>query len=76
MHQEVPLSLSEKCIVGTGLELQSALDWGGSAIAQHEGKVIYIDTEKILSSGNGDTISITLLMYQHSNKNTCIHQKP
>lgn len=75
-RQAVPLSQSEKCIVGTGLERQAALDSGVLAIAEHEGKIIYIDTDKIILSGNGDTLSIPLVMYQHSNKNTCMHQKP
>nr|QTI91373.1 RNA polymerase beta subunit [Ferocactus setispinus] len=74
--QAVPLSQSEKCIVGTGLERQAALDSGVLAIAEHEGKIIYIDTDKIILSGNGDTLSIPLVMYQRSNKNTCMHQKP
>nr|WRY72240.1 RNA polymerase beta subunit [Sclerocactus unguispinus] len=75
-RQAVPLSQSEKCIVGTGLERQAALDSGVLAIAEHEGKIIYIDTDKIILSGNGDTLSIPLVMYQRSNKNTCMHQKP
>nr|YP_009661346.1 RNA polymerase beta subunit [Amphilophium dusenianum]QBA69201.1 RNA polymerase beta subunit [Amphilophium dusenianum]QCT82597.1 RNA polymerase beta subunit [Amphilophium dusenianum] len=75
-RQAVPLSRSEKCIVGTGLERQAALDSGALAIAKRGGKIIYIDTDKILFSGNGDTLSIPLVMYQRSNKNTCMHQKP
>nr|QFZ96525.1 RNA polymerase beta subunit [Diabelia spathulata var. spathulata] len=75
-RQAVPLSRSEKCIVGTGLERQAALDSGALAIAEHEGKIIYTDTDKILLSSNGDTLSISLVMYQGSNKNTCMHQKP
>ncbi|CAN6454435.1 unnamed protein product [Victoria cruziana] len=55
---------------------KSALDSGGSAIAEREGKIIYTDAEKIVLSGNGDTISILLVMYQCSNKNTWMHQKP
>nr|YP_009705499.1 RNA polymerase beta subunit [Valeriana officinalis]QFQ35193.1 RNA polymerase beta subunit [Valeriana officinalis]URQ21565.1 RNA polymerase beta subunit [Valeriana officinalis]WRH31226.1 RNA polymerase beta subunit [Valeriana fauriei] len=74
-RQAVPLSRSEKCIVGTGLERQTALDSGVLAIADHEGKIIYTDKDKILLSSNGDTLSIPLVMYQGSNKNTCIHQK-
>ncbi|PIA29013.1 hypothetical protein AQUCO_06400064v1 [Aquilegia coerulea] len=74
-RQAVPLSRSEKCIVGTGLERQAALDSGISAIAEHEGKIIYTDTDKIMLSGNGDTLSIPLVMYQRSNKNTCMHKK-
>nr|UDZ61115.1 RNA polymerase beta subunit [Albidella oligococca] len=75
-RQAVPLSRSEKCIVGTGLEGQAALDSGVSAIAEHEGKIIYTDTHKIILSSNGNTRSIPLVMYQRSNKNTCMHQKP
>uniref|UniRef100_A0A7T4XB00 DNA-directed RNA polymerase subunit beta n=5 Tax=Geranium TaxID=4028 RepID=A0A7T4XB00_9ROSI len=75
-RQAVALSRSEKCIVGTGLEGQVALDSGVPLITEHAGKVISIHTDKILLSGNGDTLSIPLVMYQRSNKNTCIHQKP
>nr|QEV85153.1 RNA polymerase beta subunit [Hexalectris revoluta] len=74
-RQAVPLSRSEKCIVGTGLEGQTALDSGISAIAERKGKIIYTDTQKIIFSSNGDTLSIPLVMYQRSNKNTCMHQK-
>nr|YP_010016611.1 RNA polymerase beta subunit [Lilium amoenum]QPK91633.1 RNA polymerase beta subunit [Lilium amoenum] len=75
-RQAVPLSRPEKCIVGTGLERQTALDSGLSTIAEHEGKIIYTDTHKIVFSSNGDTINIPLVMYQRSNKNTCMCQKP
>nr|YP_010601446.1 RNA polymerase beta subunit [Eremogone acicularis]WAM61022.1 RNA polymerase beta subunit [Eremogone acicularis] len=75
-RQAVPLSQSEKCIVGTGLERQAALDSGVLAIAEHEGKSIYTDINKIILSGNGDRQSIQLVMYQRSNKNTCLHQNP
>nr|YP_009582422.1 RpoB [Zantedeschia hybrid cultivar]QBK84044.1 RpoB [Zantedeschia hybrid cultivar]QJF46668.1 RNA polymerase beta subunit [Zantedeschia rehmannii] len=75
-RQAVPLSRSEKCIVGTGLEGQAALDSSVSIIAEHKGKVISTDTHQIVFSGNGNTINIPLVMYQRSNKNTCMHQKP
>nr|AKZ30047.1 RNA polymerase beta subunit [Goodenia radicans] len=75
-RQAVPLSQSEKCIVGTGLEGQAALDSGALAIAEQEGKIIYTKIDKILLSGNGDTLSIPLVLYQRSNKKTCMHQKP
>nr|YP_009714395.1 RNA polymerase beta subunit [Parnassia palustris]QGK85783.1 RNA polymerase beta subunit [Parnassia palustris] len=74
-RQAVPLSQSEKCIVGTGVEQQVALDSGVPAIAEHEGRIIYTDTDKIFFFGNGDILSIPLVMYQRSNKNTYMHQK-
>nr|QBC71790.1 RNA polymerase beta subunit [Drosera indica] len=75
-RQAVPLSQSEKCIVGTGIERQAALDSGVLAIAKNEGKIISSDTAKILFSGNGYTRSIPLIRYEGSNKNTCLHQNP
>nr|YP_009994522.1 RNA polymerase beta subunit [Cuscuta pedicellata]QNP08601.1 RNA polymerase beta subunit [Cuscuta pedicellata] len=75
-RQAVPLARSEKCIVGTGIEHQAALDSGSLAIAQHAGKLVYTDTDKIFVSGLGKTLSISLVVYQRSNKNTCMHQKP
>nr|YP_009390879.1 RNA polymerase beta subunit [Drosera erythrorhiza]ARV87543.1 RNA polymerase beta subunit [Drosera erythrorhiza] len=74
-RQAVPLSQSEKCIVGTGLERQVALDSGGLALAEHEGKIISTENAKIVFSGNGYTRTIPLIRYQGSNKNTCIDQK-
>nr|YP_010457607.1 RNA polymerase beta subunit [Glyptopetalum fengii]UUA68878.1 RNA polymerase beta subunit [Glyptopetalum fengii] len=74
-RQAVPLSKSEKCIVGTGAERQVALDSGVSVIAEHEGRIIYTDTEKIFLLGNEDIFNIPLVVYQRSNKNTCMHQK-
>ncbi|KAI3825491.1 hypothetical protein L1987_06981 [Smallanthus sonchifolius] len=49
-RQAVPISQSKKFIVGTRLEGQSALDSGALAIAKHEGKIFYTDTDKILLS--------------------------
>ncbi|MBA0738561.1 hypothetical protein Gogos_011898 [Gossypium gossypioides] len=73
-HQAVSLSRFEKCIVGTGLECQVALDSGVPAIADYKGKIISIDTDKIILSGSGDALGIPLVMYQRSNKNTCMHR--
>ncbi|KAF8641832.1 hypothetical protein HU200_067532 [Digitaria exilis] len=75
-RQAVPLSRSEKCIVGTGLERQTALDSRVSVIAEREGKIISSDSHKIVLSSRGKTISIPLVAHRRSNKNTCMHQKP
>nr|QYB21990.1 RNA polymerase beta subunit [Pherosphaera fitzgeraldii]BBF91004.1 RNA polymerase beta chain [Pherosphaera fitzgeraldii] len=75
----------EKCIVGTGLEGQAALDSGSVAIATQKGSIKYIDAVNITSYGYRNTrkkhtrkkIERTeLALYQRSNSNTCIHQKP
>ncbi|CAN6895901.1 unnamed protein product [Brassica oleracea] len=50
----------EKSFVGTGLDRQVALDSGVPTIAEQEGKILYTDTEKIILSGNENTVSITV----------------
>nr|YP_009994329.1 RNA polymerase beta subunit [Cuscuta nitida]QNP08409.1 RNA polymerase beta subunit [Cuscuta nitida] len=74
-RQAVPLAWSEKCIVGTGVEHQVALDSGSLALAERAGTVVYTDTDKILISSEGTTLSLPLVLYQRSNKNTFLHQK-
>nr|YP_004891483.1 RNA polymerase beta chain [Taiwania cryptomerioides]QJE36983.1 RNA polymerase beta subunit [Taiwania flousiana]BAK86817.1 RNA polymerase beta chain [Taiwania cryptomerioides] len=77
-RQAVPLVKPEKCIVGTGLEGQVALDSGSVAIAKQGGKIKYIDGENITitSSVVRDNIETELILYQRSNSDTCMHQKP
>nr|YP_009714163.1 RNA polymerase beta subunit [Taxodium mucronatum]QQV68916.1 RNA polymerase beta subunit [Taxodium sp. 'Zhongshanshan']QYB22645.1 RNA polymerase beta subunit [Taxodium distichum]QGJ04497.1 RNA polymerase beta subunit [Taxodium mucronatum]QQV69082.1 RNA polymerase beta subunit [Taxodium sp. 'Zhongshanshan']QQV69165.1 RNA polymerase beta subunit [Taxodium sp. 'Zhongshanshan'] len=77
-RQAVPLVQPEKCIVGTGLEGQAALDSGSVAIAKQGGKIKYIDGENITitSSVARDNIETELILYQRSNSDTCMHQKP
>ena len=67
-RQTVPLSRSEKCIVGTGLERHVARDLGVVAIAEHEGKIMYTNTDNIIFSGNVYTRRIPLVLYQRSNR--------
>ena len=43
------------------------------AIADHERKIIFTDIDKIILSSNEDTLSIPLVMYQRSHKNTYMH---
>nr|AER45540.1 rpoB [Agathis australis] len=79
-RQAVSSFQPEKCIVGTGLEGQAALDSGSVAIAAQEGSIKYIDAGNITSSVYRDTIKkrkrTELVLYERSNSNTCIHQKP
>ena len=75
-RQAVPLIKPEKCIVGTGLESQAALDSGSVAIAKQSGKVSYTDAKKITFFNNEKRISTNLIKYQRSNNSTCMNQKP
>lgn len=74
-RQAVPLSKTEKCIVGTGMESQTALDSGSVIVARTGGKIDYIDGDKITLSLNKKEINTNLIIYQRSNNNTCLHQK-
>nr|YP_010466170.1 RNA polymerase beta chain [Haplopteris ensiformis]UQV94619.1 RNA polymerase beta chain [Haplopteris ensiformis] len=86
-RQAVPLIKSERCIVGTGLESQIALDSGSVAISIYRGKIqsvagnrIKLSCNKRLRHNKLDLISINkireLKIYERSNNNTCLHQKP
>nr|YP_009667632.1 RNA polymerase beta subunit [Cololejeunea lanciloba]QCW58408.1 RNA polymerase beta subunit [Cololejeunea lanciloba] len=75
-RQAVPLLKTEKCIVGTGIESQIALDSGSIIVSMKGGKIHYIDNNKITLSVNTKLINTNLIVYQRSNNNTCIHQKP
>nr|BBF90919.1 RNA polymerase beta chain [Lepidothamnus intermedius] len=78
-RQAVASFQPEKCIVGTGLEGQAALDSGSVAIATQKGSIKYIDAVDITSYVYHTRKKIKrteLALYQRSNSNTCIHQKP
>nr|AND47529.1 beta subunit of RNA polymerase [Sphagnum lenense] len=75
-RQAVPLLESEKCIVGTGLESQAALDSGSVAIAKQGGKIYYTDSGKVtLSVSNNKRVDTNLIIYQRSNNSSCVHQE-
>nr|YP_010463798.1 RNA polymerase beta subunit [Anemia phyllitidis]UUL71065.1 RNA polymerase beta subunit [Anemia phyllitidis] len=75
-RQAVPLFKPERCIVGTGLEGQVALDSGSVAVSEREGRVKYIEGSRIsYSSRDKEIVDIQLKLYERSNSNTCRHQK-
>ena len=51
-RQAVPLLKTEKCIVGTGIESQIALDSGNVIVAQTGGQINYTDSNRISLSLN------------------------
>nr|YP_009561319.1 RNA polymerase beta subunit [Selaginella vardei]QAR48740.1 RNA polymerase beta subunit [Selaginella vardei] len=74
-RQAVPLPRPERCIVGTGLESQVALDSAGTAKAARGGKINYIDGETITIVSGRETKDTESFMYRSPNKNTCVHYK-
>ena len=81
MRQAVPVVKTDAPIVGTGVEQIVAKDSGAIVFAEHSGKVIFVDSSRIVvqrdgHKGEGNGIDIyKLLKYQRSNQNTCNNQK-
>jgi DNA-directed RNA polymerase subunit beta len=76
-RQAVPLFLSQKPIVGTGLEFVVPLDSQMVIKSYNEGKVAYSSSSiiKIIDTNN-QSISYYLRKYKSSNQDTCINQRP
>ncbi|RHN59629.1 putative DNA-directed RNA polymerase [Medicago truncatula] len=74
-HNDANRALMSSNMQRQAVPLSRALDSGVPAIAEHAGKIVYNDTDKIILFGNGNSLSIPLIIYQRSNKNTCMHQK-
>ena len=87
MRQSVPLMNPESPIVGTGLENQVASDSRVLINADMDGKVTYVDSEKItvkyemtedekLTSFDSDEKNYNLVKFRKTNQGTCINLKP
>ncbi len=81
MRQAVPLVKTDAPIVGTGIEKLVAQDSGAILIAAHNGKVIFVDSNRIviqrdkITEGESGVDIYKLIKYQRSNQNTCHNQK-
>ncbi len=85
-RQSVPSIISNKPLVGTGMERIVSYDSGVSVIAKRSGFIKYIDSTKIIVYTDkkyhiNDDINLkvdiyNLIKYYRSNQNTCVNQKP
>ena len=76
-RQSVPLLVSQKPIIGTGLENQIASNSGISINAIKDGIIHFVSSKKIIILENsGKKTEYKLQKYQRSNQETCINQKP
>ncbi|HEM61730.1 MAG TPA: DNA-directed RNA polymerase subunit beta, partial [Chloroflexi bacterium] len=75
-RQAVPLVVPESPTVGTGIELQSALDSGQVVVARAPGRVVSATSSQIVVSGDDGDRVYTLRRYNRSNQGTCIDQRP
>lgn len=76
-RQAVPLFITQRPVVGTGLEARAAKDSGMVAVAQVDGTVERVVGEEITIKDKAGKLHIHQLMkYLRSNQDTCINQRP
>ncbi|GJL84057.1 MAG: DNA-directed RNA polymerase subunit beta [marine bacterium B5-7] len=83
-RQAVPTLVSEKPLVGTGMERKVAMDSGVVVLARRGGSVLSVDSGRIVvkvnddeaSSGDSGVDIYNLIKYTRSNQNTTINQRP
>ncbi|MCO4755368.1 MAG: DNA-directed RNA polymerase subunit beta [Bacteriovoracaceae bacterium] len=81
MRQAVPVVRTDAPVVGTGIESIVARDSGAILFALHSGKVIFVDSNRIVIQRDNvkeeeSGVDIyKLVKYQRTNQNTCHNQK-
>ena len=86
-RQAVPLLMPQAPIVGTGLEERAARDSRALIIAENDGEVHYVDSEKIvlkydynnrqkLVSFEEDLVTYNLIKFRRTNQDTSINLRP
>ena len=81
MRQAVPMVRTDLPIVGTGVEPIVAKDSGAILFAKHSGKVIFVDSNRIViqrdrfKDDESGVDFYKLIKYQRTNQNTCNNQK-
>jgi DNA-directed RNA polymerase subunit beta len=81
MRQAVPVVKTDAPIVGTGIESKIARDSGAVLFAKADGRVIFVDSNRIViqrnefEEGESGVDVYKLVKYQRTNQNTCNNQK-
>jgi DNA-directed RNA polymerase subunit beta len=81
MRQAVPVVKTDAPIVGTGIEAMVARDSGAILFAKHDGKVIFVDSTRIViqrdkfKEDESGVDIYKLVKYQRTNQNTCNNQQ-
>ncbi len=83
-RQAVPTLITEKPLVGTGMERIVAKDSGVTEVARRGGTIDYVDASRIVVRVNDDEAEAgktgvdiyNLTKYTRTNQDTCINQKP
>ncbi len=74
-RQAVPLVRPQAPIIGTGLE-GAVKDSGQLIVAEEDGEVTVVDSDKIVIKGKKGDKTYDLLKFVRSNQSTCINQRP
>ena len=76
-RQAVPLLITERPIVGTGIEYRAAKDSGILILAEDDGVIEKVTGDAItVKYNNGKTVIHKLRKFKRTNGGTCINQRP
>ena len=76
-RQAVPLLLTEAPVVGTGMEVKTAVDSGVCVVAKQAGTVDYVASDMIrMNYDEGGSEEYHLTKFSRSNQSNCYNQKP
>lgn len=75
--QAVPLMITEKPIVATGVEYRAAVDSGVVVLAKRAGYVESVTADRVvILTDNGEKDNYKLIKFKGSNQGTCVNQCP
>ena len=76
-RQAVPLLRPERPLVGTGVEVQAAVDSGQVLLSEEDGEVIASSANFVtIRYNSGRQETYTLMKFVRSNQGTCVNQRP
>lgn len=76
-RQAVPLMITERPIIGTGMEYRAAKDSGILILAEDDGTIEKVTGDSItVKYKNGKTVVHKLRKFKRTNGGTCINQRP
>ena len=76
-RQAVPLLFTEAPVVGTGMEVKTAVDSGVCVVAKKAGTITYVSSKLIkMTYDDGEKAEYKLSKFVRSNQSNCYNQKP
>ena len=76
-RQAVPLLFTEAPVIGTGMEVKTAVDSGVCVVAKKAGTVTHVSSDCIkVTCDDGEKMEYKLSKFVRSNQSNCYNQKP